>query len=957
MDGTFSPIPAEPPDITENGGYTGYTGYAAPEPAEISHFDGVEPVTPDDEATGYTGYAEAAEAMFGAVDPHFAEMINAMNADPAGDAATRAARGAAAVASMRADGLLSTPPDPFASLTDTDRARALEIPSGGGGGAAGDDHELTMLPCPGDVPPLSFFRFGDLPIPSRIWTYRTAEGAAVVVAARYDGTTADGTPTKDVRPWTYGRRVWTDRNGEERDRTGWHCKAPPSPRPLYGLDRLAARPDAPIIICEGEKAADAAGLLFPDFVAVTSQGGSKAPGKSDWTPLVGRAVTIWPDQDEAGAGYAAKVADLAKQAGAASVQVVEVPADWPHGWDLADDLPAGIAPGRLRELLDESPDGTAADMPGGYTMGRKGLFFTPEATEKNPDPSPIFVAAPFRVVGETRSDFGEAWGLLLRWRDREGRPHQWAIPRRLIHRPGNEIAEELEHAGLSCGSDGRAHELLKRFVGGVKVSRLLRCVTRTGWHPGEAAPVFVLPGGEAFGRGAADTILQADHASADAAYRAAGSLAGWQEKVAALAVGNDRLALFLAAAFAGPLLEVMNEPSGGLHLVGDSRTGKSTAAVVAASVWGKPTADAQLRAWRGTANGLEGTAAETSDSLLILDEMGQADAKEVADVVYMLANESGKQRASRTGSARRRQSWRTLFLSTGEITLAQKMGEVGKKAMAGLEVRLVNLPANAGAGLGVFQNLHGRTAPAALAEELRDAARLQHGIASRAFLARLANDRAVNGAELRETLEVIRAAFIAEHVPAGAAGQIRSVAGRFALIGAAGELARDYGVLQWPEGEALRAAGACFASWLAERGGTGSGEDAAALAQVRAFLEAHGESRFTILMTHKPGGDPTAPDVARTINRAGFRRRTGDGDAERWEYLILPEAWKSEVCKGLDARRTAELLASRGLLLGGTERHRAVVQRIPSEGSRRVYAVSGAILGDESKEGATDGTR
>ena len=246
---------------------------------------------------------------------------------------------------------------------------------------------------------------------------------------------------------------------------------------------------------------------------------------------------------------------------------------------------------------------------------------------------------------------------------------------------------------------------------------------------------------------------------------------------------------------------------------------------------------------------------------------------------------------------------------------------------------------------------------AALAEELRDAARLQHGIASRAFLARLANDRAVNGAELRETLEVIRAAFIAEHVPAGAAGQIRSVAGRFALIGAAGELARDYGVLQWPEGEALRAAGACFASWLAERGGTGSGEDAAALAQVRAFLEAHGESRFTILMTHKPGGDPTAPDVARTINRAGFRRRTGDGDAERWEYLILPEAWKSEVCKGLDARRTAELLASRGLLLGGTERHRAVVQRIPSEGSRRVYAVSGAILGDESKEGATDGTR
>jgi hypothetical protein len=395
MDGTFLPIApaASAPDIAENGGYTGYT---VPEPAEISHFDAAEPVTPAGGAAGYAGYT-----------------------DPAGDVVARAAQGAAAAAAMRASGCLSDAPDPapgealdpFASLTDADRARASQIPSGGG--AAGDDGELTTMPCPGEVPPLSFFRFGDLPIPSRIWTYRTAEGAPVVVAARYDGAAADGTPTKDVRPWTHGRRVWTGRDGKQRDRIGWHCKAPPSPRPLYGLDRLAARLDAPVVICEGEKTADAAGLLFPDFVAVASQGGSKAPGKSDWTPLRGRAVTIWPDQDEPGLRYAVAVTDLVKQAGAASVRVVEVPTNWPHGWDLADDLPAGVAPGRLRELLDDSPDATAAELPSGFTMTRKGLIFTPEATEKNPEPAPIFVAAPFRVVGETRSDVGEAWGLLL----------------------------------------------------------------------------------------------------------------------------------------------------------------------------------------------------------------------------------------------------------------------------------------------------------------------------------------------------------------------------------------------------------------------------------------------------------------------------------------------------------------------------------------------------------------
>jgi putative DNA primase/helicase len=174
------------------------------------------------------------------------------------------------------------------------------------------------------------------------------------------------------------------------------------------------------------------------------------------------------------------------------------------------------------------------------------------------------------------------------------------------------------------------------------------------------------------------------------------------------------------------------------------------------------------------------------------------------------------------------------------------------------------------------------------------------------------------------------------------------VAGRFALIGTAGELARDYGVLPWPEGEALRAAGACFAAWLAERGGTGSGENTAALAQVRAFLENHGESRFTPLTPPVSGAEPTPPDITRTINRAGFRRRTGSGDAERWEYLILPETWRGEVCKGLDAKRTADMLAVRGLLLGGTERHRAVTVRIKGEGSLRVYIVSGAILGDDN---------
>ena len=441
-----------------------------------------------------------------------------------------------------------------------------------------------------------------------------------------------------------------------------------------------------------------------------------------WAGLVDDLRKVGRDDTKSGADFS--LAAMLKAAGISHLEAGLVLCAFPHGKANNDEWPNADV--RLRHvarcvLHSHEPAAAQADanaepaeLPSGFRMTDNGLFFVPEPTEKNPDPPSVFVAGQFQIVGQTRSDVGEDWGLLLSWCDRDSRAHRWAIPLRLIHRHGNEIAEELESAGLSCGSDENAHRLLKRFLSMVKITRRLRCVSRTGWHDGGTAPVFVLPGGEAFGRDAADVILQADRASADAAFRAAGTMPNWQDKVAALAVGNDRLVLFMSAAFAGPLLEVLAEPSGGIHLVGESRTGKSTAALMVASVWGPPTADGQLRPWRGTANGLEAVAAETSDTLLILDEMGQADPREVGDIVYLLGNEAGKQRASRTGTARRRHFWRTLFLSTGEITLAQKMGEAGKRATAGLGVRLPNLPADAGAGMGVFQNLHGRRDGAAV---------------------------------------------------------------------------------------------------------------------------------------------------------------------------------------------------------------------------------------------------
>src|SRR6185437_10623059 len=118
----------------------------------------------------------------------------------------------------------------------------------------------AVLPVPDDAPrELPRHRLGK---PARWWVYRGAAGGRLFVVARFDKPDGD----KEVLPLTYCE-------GPEGKRE-WRWQAPPEPRPLYGLDRLARCPDAPVVVTEGEKAADAAGELFQDCVAITSQGGA-----------------------------------------------------------------------------------------------------------------------------------------------------------------------------------------------------------------------------------------------------------------------------------------------------------------------------------------------------------------------------------------------------------------------------------------------------------------------------------------------------------------------------------------------------------------------------------------------------------------------------------------------------------------------------------------------------------
>jgi putative DNA primase/helicase len=153
--------------------------------------------------------------------------------------------------------------------------------------------------------------------PAFRWTYFDGNGEVLGYIARYE----PAGERKQIVPWTW-------------DGQRWGMGQWPSPRPLYGLQEIEARPDSAILVVEGEKAADAARRFSGPYVVVTWPAGAMAADKADWTPLTGRKVLLWPDADEPGRKAMERVAQIIHER-VSEVKVLEV-SDQPDGWDAAD---------------------------------------------------------------------------------------------------------------------------------------------------------------------------------------------------------------------------------------------------------------------------------------------------------------------------------------------------------------------------------------------------------------------------------------------------------------------------------------------------------------------------------------------------------------------------------------------------------------------------------------------
>jgi putative DNA primase/helicase len=549
---------------------------------------------------------------------------------------------------------------------------------------------------------------------------------------------------------------------------------------------------------------------------------------------------------------------------------------------------------------------------GRFQSSEKGVFFIGKDRDGN-EQSAKWICSPLYITAKTRDERNGEWGRLLEWHDDDGKKHQWAMPLEMLEGDGTDVRRELARLGLQISSSQTERGLLSAYIKVFPIEARARCVERLGWHEG----VFVTPTGS-IGESQELRVFQNSHAI-EPAYSVSGTATEWRDSVASLAQGNSRLTFAISVAFAGALAGITGEDSGGFHFRGASSLGKSTALRLAASVWGNPSK--YVRLWRGTVNGLEGMAVLHNDGLLILDEISQIDPAAAGDAAYMLANGQGKVRAQRNGLARTPQRWRLLLLSAGEESLTAIMSRAGKRTSAGQEIRLADIEADAGAGMGIFQKLHTLKSPAAVADAVRSGSDHYHGAVGIAWLEHLAKNRYQLSTFLSNSIK----RFITDVIPADAAGQVERVARRFALVSVAGELATEYGLTGWSLGEATQGAHTCFNAWLEAFGGNGNREGRAIVAQTRAFLETHGASRFQ---------DIRATDELRVHNRAGFYRQS---DNNRQEFLVLPEAFRSEICQGFNEKTVKRVLINAGLLLPNKEGQPSQNMRLPGLGSTKVY--------------------
>lgn len=589
----------------------------------------------------------------------------------------------------------------------------------------------------------------------------------------------------------------------------------------------------------------------------------------------------------------------------------------------------------LKSLKDgdafDTSESENSQIPSGFDLREDGLYCRISKKWQ-------WLCGRLEVIGKSRDKSNEEWGRWVRFADDDGNVKTERIAMAELHGDISALWSKLASLGLNISKSRTASERLATYITRSGTQDRIRTTKRVGWYNN----VFVFPDETISADGnIAEKIIYTG--SRDSLLRQAGTIDEWKNNVGRFCTGNSRLVFSVSVGFAGSLIFIANEQGGGFHLHSSSSQGKSTTLRVAGSILGGGGELGFAQSWRSTANALEYEAEAHNDLTFVLDEIGEADPLQLSSAVYMLANGQGKGRAKSNGGLRERPDWKELVLSSGEITIGEHMASIGKRTRGGQDVRIINIPADAGLNLGIFENLHDFSDGDKFSRHLQGTSSLYFGTPIRAFIRHLVNHRD----EISEQVRKYREKFIVSVIEGknDVTGEVRRAAGRFALVAYAGELAREIGILPVADGEPEEAAKLLFEKWCSSRGTFGALDEERAVRQVRLFIEQHGASRFERELSSDEADSFDPEDAEKVINRAGYYRfREGQG-----QYWFLREVFRNEVCKGFDYLMTAKALAKRELILSGMEDEvmRYDLKRVVGPGhkkSSRVYIILEKIL-------------
>jgi putative DNA primase/helicase len=501
-----------------------------------------------------------------------------------------------------------------------------------------------------------------------------------------------------------------------------------------------------------------------------------------------------------------------------------------------------------------------------------------------------------QVIGE------QGCGRLLEFLDNKGRAHQQLVYMQELAGKCDQFFGKLMNAGFICSNRRCDRDSIVRYILQSDVPDEVEQTSKTGW----VGDAFVFPD-KTFGTPTNKIICTAPNIR-----EVKGTLANWQSNVSRYCVGNSRLVLGICAAFASTVLKVFKHENVGFHFVGQSSSGKTTCLKVASSVFGMP-----LHSWRATDNGLEGLAVQHNDALLILDELAQINPAQVGDAVYMLANGSSKSRSDKYGNSLKTNTWRIIFLSSGETNLPLHMKSAKHKAHAGQELRFIDVPAeplmDEHKPYGIFENIHGFEDGAAFSKYLSDRSAEFKGVAIEAFLEKVTRDFAELKGYCADLSKHLRSMYSGKHL----SGQNKRILEHFIFLSVVSEYARS--VIGWESGEATKGCLKCFDDWLETEGSEGSREDAQILEQVQLFFEQHAESRLQDLN-----------DTERPItNMVGYK----DDDF----YYITPKAFNAVLCRGWPYKTVIKVLIDAKLIKRNEKNEVCTVKRLRDR-TIRVYA-------------------